>query len=175
MQKAPGPSDKAGFIYTFQILGTASGVRPPYYRWRRRADVSTPGVVQLKVGRTNNLPRRMGQWSRQCGSHEQVLRGFWPGTVAPAPGAADPGADADVCIAQGRLRAGAPGPAVAKLERLIHLELADLAAYAPYRRPGWPNAVHPPSPPAAGASPRKPPPRRVRGQCPDCTYCFPRV
>lgn len=30
-----------------------------------------------------NLVKRIDQWGKQCGSKEQVLRGFYPGAVEP--------------------------------------------------------------------------------------------
>lgn len=114
MQKARSDSDVDGYIYTFEILDPAS-----------------PSVVHLKVGRATNLNRRMDQWSRQCGSHEQVLRGHWPGGMDPD----------QASLVRGLIVAGEKGKWCHRLERLVHLELADLAAFAPYLDPGYPSNV----------------------------------
>jgi hypothetical protein len=47
-------------------------------------DPSKPDILQLKVGRAVNLVKRIDQWGKQCGSKEQVLRGWFPGTVDPS-------------------------------------------------------------------------------------------
>jgi hypothetical protein len=137
MHKAPSGADKPGYIYGFQIMD------------------GDAGAVRLKVGRTANVQRRISQWGKQCGSHEHILRGYWPGAL-------DAGAD----IVKGRIRSGDPGPCAAKLERLVHLELADLVAYAPYQTRGWPDAVAD-APASAAGSPKKGA-RLVRSTCEDC-------
>jgi len=64
--------------------------------------------VKLKVGRAVNLTKRMDQWGKQCGSKEQVLRGFYPG-----------GVDADdlneTSLLKGRIQAGEKGPSCHRL------------------------------------------------------------
>lgn len=44
-------------------------------------DPKAPKTIKLKVGRAVNLVKRIDQWGKQCGSKEQVLRGFFPGNV----------------------------------------------------------------------------------------------
>ncbi|BEI87905.1 uncharacterized protein CcaverHIS019_0106230 [Cutaneotrichosporon cavernicola] len=106
-----------GFIYAYE-LRTLSGGQTAYF----------------KVGRSDNVPRRMGQWSAQCG-YVPTLRDVFPlkaravsgagVTRAPSilgtflPGATKAGTDASRMI-----------PAVKRWERLVHLELADRAAAA---------------------------------------------
>ncbi len=53
-----------GYIYTFEIR-----------------DPDDSKTVQLKVGRAVNVVKRLNEWGTQCGSKEQVLRGFYPGSV----------------------------------------------------------------------------------------------
>ena len=91
----------------------------------------------------------MDQWSKQCESKEQVLRGFWPG---------DGSADASNLM-KGRIKAGNPGKYCYRLERLIHLELADLMHNKPYLESGFPNDDTAPD--------RNPSPIEKR-KCPDC-------
>ena len=116
MQKARSNSDVDGYIYTFEIR-----------------DEDSPSVVHLKVGRATNLNRRMDQWAKQCDTHEQLLRGHWPGGMTSD----------DASLVRGLIDAGDKGKWCHRLERLVHLELADLAAFAPYLDPGYPNAVAP--------------------------------
>ncbi|EJD46097.1 hypothetical protein AURDEDRAFT_63622 [Auricularia subglabra TFB-10046 SS5] len=103
MVKPASQSDADGYIYTFEL---------------RQPALSSD--VHLKVGRTNNVTRRLHEWGKQCGK-EVVPRGLWP---------APEGDGASMLI--GRIRPGPAGPFVNRLERLIHLELADLAVMAPY-------------------------------------------
>lgn len=63
MEKPPSDADVPGYIYCYEICDT------------------TPNEVRLKVGRTVNVGRRFGEWSRQCGSNEVVVRGWWPGNI----------------------------------------------------------------------------------------------
>jgi hypothetical protein len=109
--------DSPGFIYAYE-LRTLGGTQTAYF----------------KVGRSDNVPRRMGQWSAQCG-YVPTLRDVFPlkarapsgagVTRAPSilhtflPGATKAGTDAARMI-----------PAVKRWERLVHLELADRAAAA---------------------------------------------
>ncbi|KAH9026727.1 hypothetical protein EDB85DRAFT_2074864 [Lactarius pseudohatsudake] len=108
MQNARAPSDVEGYIYAFEILGSK--------------------LINLKVGRATNLNRRMNQWGKQCGSKEQVLRGFWPG-----------GMGKEGVPMKGLVQAGPKGPWCHRLERLVHIELSDLAMFAPYLEAGYPN------------------------------------
>lgn len=62
-------------------------------------------VIKLKVGRAVNLVKRIDQWGKQCGSKEQVLRGFYPGSVEPD----------EVSFMKGRVIAGEQGPWCHKL------------------------------------------------------------
>ncbi|KAK0458556.1 uncharacterized protein EV420DRAFT_1543096, partial [Desarmillaria tabescens] len=108
MEKARSQSDVEGYIYTFEI---------------RNPDDSK--TIQLKVGTLN-------EWGKQCGSKEQVLRGFYPGSVGD-------GGD-ETSLMKGRVilpEGGNEDVWCHRLERLIHLELADLAVNAAYLQPGW--------------------------------------
>ncbi|PPR02199.1 hypothetical protein CVT24_011426 [Panaeolus cyanescens] len=116
MEKSRSQSDVPGYIYTFEI-------REPTER----------ETVKLKVGRAVNLVKRIDQWGKQCGSKEQVLRGFYPGSVEPD----EDGGEGS--LMKGRVKAGEKGPWCHRLERLIHLHLADLVSTAVYLHPQWPN------------------------------------
>ncbi|KAJ7063440.1 hypothetical protein C8F01DRAFT_1133034 [Mycena amicta] len=155
MEKVRSPKDVEGYIYTFEI---------------RDPDSSQ---IQLKTGRTTHLVRRLGQWSKQCSSREHVLRGWYPGGVDP-----DTGLPA-TSLMKGRVDAGHKGPACHRLERLIHLELADLVAEGQYLKPNWKSfkkgQAVPTAPVAdvdsAPSTPNKKPAAASLGsgpRCPDC-------
>ncbi|KAI6100796.1 hypothetical protein EDD16DRAFT_1495589 [Pisolithus croceorrhizus] len=116
MARAPSTSDGPGYIYVVEIR-----------------DPSNTRLIQLKVGRTVNIKRRLDQWDKQCGSKEHVLRGWWPGIIEPD---SDNGTNGTLLRTQ--MQPGYPGPLSHRLERLVHIELADLSLYAPYLEPGWP-------------------------------------
>lgn len=63
-------------------------------------------TIKLKVGRAVNLVKRIDQWGKQCGSKEQVLRGFYPGIVEPDNNAGDGSSS----LMKGRVIAGEKGP-----------------------------------------------------------------
>jgi len=132
MQKARAASDVEGYIYTFEIL-----------------DHTNEKTIHLKVGRATNLNRRMDQWGKQCGSKEQILRGFWPG-----------GMDKSGVPMKGLVQAGPKGPWCHRVERLVHIELADLVEHAPYLERGYPNV-------SANKEVKKGGKRDVK-RCPDC-------
>ncbi|KAF9456516.1 hypothetical protein BDZ94DRAFT_1229487 [Collybia nuda] len=136
MEKARSQSDVHGYIYTFEI----------------RESHSTD-TIKLKVGRAVNLVKRIDQWGKQCGSKEQILRGWYPGTVEPNKGGGS--------LMKGRVKAGEKGPWCHKLERLVHLELADLAATYAYLDPAWPKLPTTTKVPALNSV-------SVAGPCVDC-------
>lgn len=128
--------------------------------------------MHLKVGRAVNLVKRIDQWGKQCGSKEQVLRGWWPGTIEDDDG--DPVANGS--LMKGRVKAGDKGPLCHRLERLVHLELADLAVNTPYLEPGFPTAKTKDAEGSGSSTPsKKPPPspsarKLLDKPCPDCTF-----
>lgn len=124
-------------------------------------DPRSPNKVELKVGRAVNLVKRIDQWGKQCGSKEQVLRGWWPGTVEHDEGGTNSGS-----LMKGRVMAGAKGPCCHRLERLVHLELADLSIHAPYLDPG-----HSENMAISGKGSRTSVARKMlRKPCEDCEY-----
>ncbi|KAL4792343.1 meiotically up-regulated gene 113-domain-containing protein [Aspergillus venezuelensis] len=76
----------------------------------------TPGTVRLKIGRTSNVSRRLNEWSKQCSNDLTLLR-YYP--YAPNRGE-------DGGRAHAKLQPGRKMPAVHRVERLIHLELAEM-------------------------------------------------
>lgn len=156
MERATSKGEEPGYIYTFQIEGlNFTNSTFSIAELTIHIDSSTPGVAHLKVGRTVNLTQRIHQWARQCGSRPQTLRGYWPGTVQ----AAGPDEDDEVTtLLRGHVDAKAAGKGSHRLERLIHLELADLVDNAQYLDANWPKA--PSTPPST--------PKKTREKCDDC-------
>ncbi|KAG9318193.1 hypothetical protein JVU11DRAFT_272 [Chiua virens] len=138
-------SDGPGYIYVFEIR-----------------DPERPDVIQLKVGRTVKLNKRLDEWGKQCGSKDQILRGWWPGTIEDGNGT-------DVILLKGNIKPGDFGPFCHRLERLVHLELSDLSSYEPYNgHPDWPNGMSKLSSlTGAGARPSRRPIAYER--CSDCS------
>lgn len=69
---------------------------------------ATKRTILLKIGRASNVHRRMGEWTRQCGYNLSLAR-FYPHVASPPSPAA------------GVRRV----PHARRVERLVHLELAD--------------------------------------------------
>ncbi|KAF9532292.1 hypothetical protein CPB83DRAFT_867610 [Crepidotus variabilis] len=138
MEKPKSGSDVPGYIYTFEI------------REDRQGD-----TIKLKVGRAVNLVKRIDEWGKQCGSKEQVLRGFYPGSVEAE----------EASLMKGRVVAGEKSPLCHRLERLIHLELGDLISSSVYLDPSWPNTEASSSP---GPEDKSKGSSDGRKPCPDC-------
>lgn len=104
------------------------------------------GTIMLKIGRANNVTRRMNEWQRQCGYALNLVR-WYPylpssssssASPTPSPGASPPttnrGYEASLYPTKVRPittngRRESEGvrkvPFVKRVERLIHLELAE--------------------------------------------------
>ncbi|KAG1748918.1 uncharacterized protein EDB91DRAFT_1111390 [Suillus paluster] len=153
MEKAASPSDVPGYIYTYEIR-----------------DPKRPNVIQLKVGRAVNLAKRLDQWDKQCGSKVQIVRGWWPGTVEDD----DDGTNGS--LLKGNIKAGEPGPLCHRVERLVHIELADLVVHTPYLDSKFPKADNSDMSPSGSGSPKK----ATMKPCLDCgaihreIFAFPR-
>ncbi|KAI0781356.1 hypothetical protein BD413DRAFT_463208 [Trametes elegans] len=134
MQREASTADEPGYIYAYEI-----------------EDDSHPDVVHIKVGRAVKLTKRLAEWDKQCQSKETHLRGFWPMSR-----------DAELNgMMRSRVQVGDPGPYCHRVERLVHIELADLALNAPYLDPDFPNVKGF----EAGSGNRR---AALRGPCPDC-------
>lgn len=78
---------------------------------------ANPATILLKIGRTSNVQRRLNEWTRQCGYHLTLIR-FYPyissliSPSRPTSSTASPALPAKI-------------PHAHKVERLIHIELAD--------------------------------------------------
>jgi hypothetical protein len=84
----------------------------------------------------------------------------------------DPAANGS--LMKGRVKAGDQGPLCHRLERLVHLELADLAVNAPYLDPDFPTSKKNAEGGSGTSTPSKKPPgspaakRTLSKPCPDC-------
>lgn len=81
-------------------------------------------TILLKIGRANNVHRRMNEWTRQCGYSLSLVR-FYPyvsSTPAPPPQASPAPSAHNVKPDAGVVH---KVPTVMRVERLIHLELAE--------------------------------------------------
>ncbi|OJJ80239.1 uncharacterized protein ASPGLDRAFT_135120 [Aspergillus glaucus CBS 516.65] len=72
----------------------------------------TPGSVRLKIGRTNNVHRRINEWTKQCSNDLTLLR-YYPYTEMSSLPPSASATEKKV-------------PFVHRVEHLIHIELGDL-------------------------------------------------
>ncbi|KAL8840555.1 MAG: hypothetical protein Q9170_001308 [Blastenia crenularia] len=139
LAKTVSEHDDEGYIYMFWLT-TAEGADAsalftpspmPSPRSRRasagssgisvpplsKLDGSNPSTILLKIGRASNVQRRMNEWTRQCGYNLSLIR-FYPYVTSTPQGS--PSSQASSSRASPR-----KVPHAHKVERLIHLELAD--------------------------------------------------
>jgi Meiotically up-regulated gene 113 len=153
LAKPISDADEEGYIYIFWVTPQGSGtiesppgdialnILPPLgrpSRSRRTSDAlraaqtidprskgsaGHPGTIRLKIGRTSNVHRRLNEWSKQC-SHNLTLIRYYPyTTLSPSPSPSpSPARRPDSETSQGQ---GRRVPHVHRVERLIHIELAD--------------------------------------------------
>jgi T5orf172 domain len=147
LAKPISETDKQGYIYIFWATPSGPSTSPPPLEIasallpssnkpgqdRRMNDAiraaqgrytvqsgsrTSSGVLRLKIGETSNVQRRLNQW-RQCSHNLTVVR-YYP--YSPSSPSASPARTV------GATSPSAPGrktPHVHRVERLIHLELAD--------------------------------------------------
>ncbi|KAH7122731.1 meiotically up-regulated gene 113-domain-containing protein [Dendryphion nanum] len=112
-------------------------------RARRRSSAAAPNptteekkTILLKIGRANNVHRRMNEWTRQCGYSLSLVR-FYPyvpsGTTpqpspSPSPHASPATSHRTSAQRPSEIRRASSGvrkvPHAHRVERLIHIELA---------------------------------------------------
>ncbi|MCJ1393437.1 hypothetical protein MMC18_006311 [Xylographa bjoerkii] len=113
---------------------------------RRTSDVVRPFVlpdhgassdtkrITLKIGRASNVQRRLNEWTRQCGYNLSLIRYYPYHSSSPSSQPPSPMPSPRARPSSGALadRSGDPEgmfprkvPHVARVERLIHLELAE--------------------------------------------------
>lgn len=76
--------------------------------------------ILLKIGRANNVQRRLHEWSTQCGYNLELVR-YYPHISASSPGSTTPKATTKALNKE----IGRKVPNSHRIERLIHLELGD--------------------------------------------------
>ncbi|EJD06126.1 uncharacterized protein FOMMEDRAFT_153503 [Fomitiporia mediterranea MF3/22] len=131
MMKPPTKSDRPGYVYALEMRNADTQEDSS-----RNMPNSKPFV--LKVGRTVDLDKRLRSWKKQCHNKEQLLCGWWPGTIADVNSnhnfdddSVGKNDDGEMCLIKGRVNPGEKGAFCHKLERLVHIELADLVVYEP--------------------------------------------
>ncbi|OJA10426.1 hypothetical protein AZE42_10076 [Rhizopogon vesiculosus] len=112
-------------------------IMPGYVYALKVTDPEHEGKLAFKVGYSGNVRNRYNEWKDDC-SYITGFRGWWPGSI-------DPLADHDESLIEELIASnqqGNAGPMAGQLERLVHIELADLATYAPYLHPGFPDITY---------------------------------
>ncbi|KAG2114799.1 uncharacterized protein F5147DRAFT_822334 [Suillus discolor] len=100
-------------------------------------DPENEGKLSLKIGYSKDVKKRHAEWKNKCRSSIKDVRGWWPQTIIEAK-------DDDELAIQKLIRdnrQGDKGPMAEHLERLVHIELKDLATHAAYLHPDFPD-VH---------------------------------
>ncbi|WWC86357.1 uncharacterized protein L201_001231 [Kwoniella dendrophila CBS 6074] len=114
---------------------------PGYLYAYELRDLETPDVVYFKVGRTDNVPRRIGEWTNQCQSKTPTLRDIFP--LPPPPPSSSKQFSFDFTNQGASLyrsdtlttsflpgatkHLNLPLKAMKRWERLVHLELSDMS------------------------------------------------
>lgn len=128
---------------------------PGYVYALNVCDPETEGKLSLKIGFSKDVKKRHAEWKKTCHSSIRDIRGWWPLTIIEDKD------DDEISIQKliGDDHQGIKGPMAEQLERLVHIELKDLATHAPYLHPNFPD-VH------FSDIPRLP---KVKTKpCPDC-------
>ena len=86
--------------------------------------MSRPDIIRIKVGRTNDMIRRYKEHHRRCPSLQPTLLGYYPSN-----------GESPQDLAAGRLRPNKKTSSSHLLERVVHLELTEVAVHAPYLSP----------------------------------------
>ncbi|KAK4693448.1 hypothetical protein P7C71_g3954, partial [Lecanoromycetidae sp. Uapishka_2] len=138
LAKPVSPHDEEGYIYMFWLTGTSvsdlelqstssmlSETPASTPNGRRRSGIlqahapdPDKSKLLLKIGRASNVQRRMNEWTRQCGYELSLLR-FYPYVPTPV-------SRPNTSTAPASLLSPQKVPHAHKVERLIHIELADL-------------------------------------------------
>ncbi|KAL8787741.1 MAG: hypothetical protein Q9213_002061 [Squamulea squamosa] len=151
LAKPVSPHDEEGYIYMFWLTATGTGTSlpkdpsaflspspMPSPRARRtgstpqdaamstKPDTQTQNIL-LKIGRASNVQRRMNEWTRQCGYDLSLIRyyPYIPSSSSPLP---SPSSRKSASLPPTLLSSSAVPrkvPHAHRVERLIHLELAE--------------------------------------------------
>lgn len=116
-RSAPPPVDigsallPSAHIPEIRSIGGAIRAAQEYGALASNPTDHSSGSVRLKIGRTNNVHRRINEWTKQC-SHDLTLLRYYPySSTATSASPRNPGITV---------------PYVHRVERLIHLELGDI-------------------------------------------------
>ena len=118
-------TDEPGYVYAYETKGIflVCFSKQIHIAFLSGLD----NLLVLKVGRTTKP--NMDEWDSQCASDSQILRSWWPaGLETDSAG-----------LLQEHVKPGPPAKYSHRLERLIHIELADLAMRRAYLDPKWLN------------------------------------
>lgn len=146
----PPPSpDDAGYIYIFRLTDTAAPSVPqpptttslllhtPPPRPHQPPPPHPPGTptLLLKIGRASNVQRRLNEWARQCGHAPELVRYYphdphypFPPPVLPITVTSSPFALPTTPTTTPTQRVPRKVPHASRVERLVHVELADRRA-----------------------------------------------
>ncbi|KAL8728433.1 MAG: hypothetical protein Q9166_005395 [cf. Caloplaca sp. 2 TL-2023] len=155
LAKPVSPHDEEGYIYMFWLTPTGTGssqpkdastllsaTPTPSPRGRRASSTAAQTsigqsggaqkgaqMILLKIGRASNVQRRMNEWTRQCGYDLSLVRfyPYIPSSPLPSP-MPSPSSRKTSSLPPTPLSPGAAPrkvPHAHKVERLIHLELAE--------------------------------------------------
>ncbi|KEQ64733.1 DUF1766-domain-containing protein [Aureobasidium melanogenum CBS 110374] len=140
LAKPISPHDEAGYIYIFWLTETSStpsndtaasllSTTVSSSRGQRRpsdvmsaytASKGATRTIKLKIGRANNVHRRMNEWNRQCGYNLSLVR-FYPyissSSPSPSPSRGTTANNSNQQVHK--------VPHAHRVERLVHLELGD--------------------------------------------------
>jgi hypothetical protein len=141
LAKPISENDDEGYIYIFWLTDSDVNAAPapkavsallspplaPYsHRHGRPSDIleaastnNDKSTILLKIGRASNVHRRLNEWTRQCGYNLSLIRyyPYVPSSPAPSP-SASPSASPPSTTPR-------KVPNAHRVERLIHIELAD--------------------------------------------------
>ncbi|WVQ70911.1 hypothetical protein IAR50_000436 [Cryptococcus sp. DSM 104548] len=111
------PKEKPGYLYVYELR-----------------DLESDDLSFYKCGRTDNVPRRIGQWTHQCQSKTPSLLDIFPRpdastSIAPQTSGSDRSQELITSFLQGATTHVIPPlPAMKRWERLVHIELAERCA-----------------------------------------------
>ena len=117
-RSAPPPADIGSSLFpeaslpNIRSIGDAIRAAREYNALVSSPTGKTAASVRLKIGRTNNVHRRINEWTKQC-SHDLTLLRYYPYTHSSP--------DAPPWAGE-----GVTAPYIHRVERLIHLELGDI-------------------------------------------------
>ena len=74
LRRPPSRADGPGYVYAYLIKGE-SPLRSPEFQFPFSADQQHSPFLRIKVGRTNNVQRRLHEWRRSCAHSVPVLLG----------------------------------------------------------------------------------------------------